>query len=131
LNVAAWQLRQIQGGGAPVSQFFASQIMETAMRATTQGLLVSALIVSLSSAAYAQGAGGGAGTGGGGGTAGGTGAGQGGTGMGTPNASGVTGSPSGASGASTMGKSSGSSEKQMKKGGMDSPASGSGMKKAY
>jgi hypothetical protein len=30
-----------------------------------------------------------------------------------------------------MGKSSGSSEKRMKKGGMDSPASGSGMKKAY
>lgn len=111
-------------------QSFASQTMEAAMRATTKGLLVSALILSLSGGAYAQG-GGGAGTGGGGGTAGGNGAGQGGTGMGTPNAKGVTGSPSGASGSSTMGTTSGSSQKQMKKGGMDSPASASGMKKAY
>lgn len=65
------------------------------------------------------------------------GAGQGGTGMGTPNASGATESPSGASGANTMSKSGDISQKQMKpkiqkKGGMEAPASGSGgMKKAY
>jgi len=54
------------------------------MRASTQGLFVSALMLSLSGGAYGQGAGGGAGgggTGGGGGTAGGNGARQGGTGM--------------------------------------------------
>jgi hypothetical protein len=71
------------------TQFFALQIAETVMQASTQGLLVSALILSLSGGANGQGAGGGAGgggTGGGGGTAGGNGAGQGGTGMETPNA---------------------------------------------
>ncbi|WP_251031341.1 hypothetical protein [Paraburkholderia strydomiana] len=56
--------------------------------------------------------------------------------MGTPNATGTTESPSGASGANTMGKSGDMPQKQMmpksqKKGGMDAPASGSGMKKAY
>ncbi|MFM0259768.1 hypothetical protein [Paraburkholderia sediminicola] len=99
------------------------------MRIAAKGLLLSAFILSLSGAAYAQGAG----TSGGGGA----GAGQGGTGMGTPNASGTTESPSGASGANTMGKSGDMSQKQMKpktqkKGGMDAPASDSGgMKKAY
>jgi len=98
------------------------------MRGATKGFLLSAFILSLSGAAYAQGAG----TSGGG-----AGAGQGGTGMGTPNASGTTESPSGASGANTMGKSGDMSQKQMnpklqKKGGMDAPASeGGGMKKAY
>ena len=109
-------------------------ITATVMRASTQGLLVSALILSLSGGAYGQGAGGragGGGTGGGGGTAGGNGAGQGGTGMETPNASGVTGSPSGASGSSTMRTTSDSSQKQTKKGGKDSPASASGLKKPY
>ncbi|MEZ0606075.1 hypothetical protein ACAX43_28655 [Paraburkholderia sp. IW21] len=99
------------------------------MRAATKGFLLSAFILSLSGAAYAQGAG----TSGGGGA----GAGQGGTGMGTPNANGATESPSGASGANTMGKSGDMSQKQMKpkmqkKGGMAAPASDSGgMKKAY
>jgi hypothetical protein len=56
--------------------------------------------------------------------------------MGTPNATGTTESPSGASGANTTGKSGDMSQKQMKpktqkKGGIDAPASGSGMKKAY
>lgn len=111
--------------------FFAAPIMEFVMRVTEKGLLVSALILSLSGVAYAQGAGGGAGTGGGGGTAGGNGAGQGGAGMGTPNANGVTGSPSGASGSSTMGTTSDDSKKPMKKGGgKDSPVPG-GTKKAY
>ena len=99
------------------------------MRIGAKGLLLSAFILSLSGAAYAQGAG----TSGGGGA----GAGQGGTGMGTPKASGTTESPSGASGANTMGKSGDMSQKQMKpktkkKGGMDAPASErGGMKKAY
>ncbi|MFM0388824.1 hypothetical protein [Paraburkholderia dipogonis] len=99
------------------------------MRVATKGLLLSAFILSLSVAAYAQGAD----TSGGGGT----GVGQGGTGMGTPNANGTTESPSGASGANTMGKSGDMSQKQMKpkmqkKGGTDAPASDSdGMNKAY
>jgi hypothetical protein len=98
------------------------------MRVATKGILFSALILGLSGAAYAQGAG----TGGGGSA----GTGQGGTGMGTPNANGTTESPSGASGANTMGKSGDMSQKQTKpmkkKGGMDAPASDSGgMKKAY
>uniref|UniRef100_A0A1I9YMC2 Uncharacterized protein n=1 Tax=Paraburkholderia sprentiae WSM5005 TaxID=754502 RepID=A0A1I9YMC2_9BURK len=98
------------------------------MRVAARGFLFSALVLSLSGAAYAQGAGAGGG--------GGAGAGQGGTGMGTPNANGTTESPSGASGANTMGKSGDMSQKQMKaktqkKGGMDAPASGSGIKKAY
>ncbi|MFM0078762.1 hypothetical protein P0D72_07710 [Paraburkholderia sediminicola] len=103
--------------------------MRTFMKVT----LIPALILSLSGAVYAQGAGAGGATGGaGGGTAGGS-AGQGGTGMGTPNASGVTGSMSGASGSSKMGTGANSTQKQMKqkKGPMDSPASDSGMKKAY
>lgn len=99
------------------------------MRVAAKGLLLSAFILSLSGAAYAQGAG----TSGGGGA----GAGQGGAGMGTPNASGTTGSPSGASGANTMGKPGDMSQRQMKpkmqnKGGMNAPASDSGViKKAY
>ncbi len=97
------------------------------MRIAARGCLFTALVLSLSGAVYAQGAGGGGG---------GAGAGQGGTGMGTPNAKGATESPSGASGANTMGQSGDMSQKQMKpktqkKGGMDAPASGSGMKKAY
>ena len=104
------------------------------MRASTKGLLVSAFVLSLSGAAYAQGA-----------------AGPGvalvlaapavpreataldtaGTRMGTPNGSGTTGSTSGASGSSKMGTTSGSSQKQMNKGEMDSAASGSGIKKPY
>jgi hypothetical protein len=52
--------------------------------------------------------------------------------MATPNAGGITGSTSGASGTSTMGNPSGTSQKQMqKKGEMDAPASGSGLKKPY
>jgi hypothetical protein len=51
--------------------------------------------------------------------------------MGTPNASGITGSTPSASGSSAMGTTSGSSQKQMNKGEMDSPASGSGIKKPY
>ncbi|REG48529.1 hypothetical protein B0G80_4765 [Paraburkholderia sp. BL6669N2] len=99
------------------------------MRVAARGFLFSALVLSLSGAAYAQGAGAGGGGGG-------AGAGQGGTGMGTPNANGTTESPSGASGANTMGKSDDMSQKQMKpktqkKGGIDAPASGSGVKKAY
>ena len=102
------------------------------MRASTRGLLVSALILSLTGAVYAQGGGAAGGGGAGGGTAGGGGAGKGGAGMGTPNAGGVTGSTSGASGSSTMDSPANTSQKQMqKKGGMDAPASGSGMKKAY
>lgn len=108
-----------------------AKVKATAMRAWIKGGLVWALILSVSGAAYAQGAGGGAGTGGAGSTAGGNGAGRGGTGMGTPNGGGATGSPSGTSGSSTMGTTSSSSQKQMKKGAMDSPASDSGMKKPY
>ncbi|MFL9966189.1 hypothetical protein PQR02_35335 [Paraburkholderia sediminicola] len=99
------------------------------MRVATKGLLLSAFILNLLGAAYAQGAG----TSGGGGA----GAGQGGTGMGTPNSNGPTASPSGASGANTMGESGDMSQQQMKpkaqkKGGIDAPASDSGgMKKAY
>jgi hypothetical protein len=98
------------------------------MRVATKGFVFSALLLSLSAAPYAQAAGAGGGSG--------AGAGQGGTGMGTPNASGTTESPSGASGANTMGNSGDMSQKKMmpksqKKGGMDAPASGSGMKKAY
>jgi hypothetical protein len=87
----------------------------------TKGLLISALILGLSGAAYAQGAGGG--------SAGGNGAGQGGTGMGTPNANGETGANSNATGGNTMGSSkSGMSHKKTQKKGsstMDAPASGS------
>jgi hypothetical protein len=82
------------------------------MRAAIQGILTSAVVMSLSGAVFAQGAGGG---GGGGGTAGGAGAGQGGTGMSTPNSNGVTGSTSGASGSSTIRKSSDMSQKKMQK----------------
>jgi hypothetical protein len=74
------------------------------MRNAAKGTWVAALIVSLSGAAYGQGARAGGG-GGGGGTAGGNGAAQGGTGMGAPNAAGTTGTVSGASGANTMGTS--------------------------
>ena len=81
------------------------------MRATIKGILISTVVMSLSGAVFAQGAGGG----GGGGTAGGTRAGQGGTGMSTPNSNGATGSTSGASGSSTMGKSSDMSHKKMRR----------------
>src|ERR1700674_4902524 len=97
------------------------------MRATTKGIVLSVLVMSLSGAAYAQGAGAG-------GTGGAAGGGKGGAGMGTPNASGTTASPSAASGANTMGKSGDASQNQEKpkKEGMKPPASGSGvMKKAY
>jgi hypothetical protein len=99
------------------------------MRVAPKGLLLSAFILSLSGAAYAQGAGTSGGRG--------AGAGQGGAGMGTPNANGTTESPSGASGANTMGKPGDMSQKQIKpkmqkKGGMDAPASNTGaVKKAY
>lgn len=87
--------------------------------------MVSMLILGLSGATYAMGAGGG-GEGGGGS------AGQGGTGIGTPNASGAADTMSAASGANTMGKSDSKSKKQtQKKGTMDSPASGREMKKSY
>ncbi|TXC88486.1 hypothetical protein [Paraburkholderia azotifigens] len=99
------------------------------MRVATKRMLIGALILSLSGAAYAQGAGAGGGTGGG------NAAGQGGTGMGTPNTSGATGTPFGASGANTMGTMSDPTQKNMQKkqnkGAMDSPASGSGLKKPY
>src|ERR1700735_2958893 len=72
-----------------------------------RGLLVSALILSMPGAVYAQG------RGAGGGTAGGNGAGQGGTGMGTPNAGGTTGSGAGASGSNTLGNPSRTPQKQM------------------
>src|SRR5712692_5151717 len=106
----------------PRTQRAASRKKETAMRNATNGTLVAALIVSLSGAAYAQGAGAG---GGGGGTAGGNEAGQGGTRMGTPNAAGTTDTMSGASGANTMGTSPSSSQKMQKQksGEMESPAS--------
>jgi hypothetical protein len=73
------------------------------MRVATKGILVSALILGVYGAAYAQGAGsgGGAGMGGAGGTMGGNGAGEGGTGVATPNGNGTTGSTSGTSGSST------------------------------
>ena len=96
------------------------------MRASTKESLASAFVLTLSGAAYAQGAGGA-----GGGTAGGNGAGQGGNGIETPNGSGITGSTPGVSGSSAMGTTSGNSQKQMDKGEMDSPASGSGIKKPY
>ncbi|MFP3558065.1 hypothetical protein SB861_46490 [Paraburkholderia sp. SIMBA_049] len=98
------------------------------MRVAAKRMLIGALILSLSGAAYAQGAGAGGGTGGG------NAAGQGGTGMGTPNASGTTAAPSAASsGANTMGTMPDATQKSMqkKKGAMDSPASGSGIKKPY
>jgi hypothetical protein len=102
------------------------------MRVAAKRGLIGALILSLSGAAYAQGAGGGGTSGG---TAGGNAAGQGGTGMGTPNASGTTGTVSGASGANTTEAMPDTTQKNVKKkqkkGAMDSPASGSGMKKAY
>jgi hypothetical protein len=100
------------------------------MRNATKGTLVAALIVSFSGAAYAEGAG--AGGGGGGGTAGGSEAGQGGTRMGTPNAARTTDTMSGASGAK-MGTPPSSSQKMQKQksGEMESPASGSGLKKPY
>jgi hypothetical protein len=83
------------------------------------------VVLSLSGATYAQGAGGG--------TGGGNATGQGGTGMGNPNSSGTTAAPSGASGANTMGTMPDATQKSMqkKKGAMDSPASGSGIKKPY
>ncbi|CAB3692998.1 hypothetical protein [Paraburkholderia rhynchosiae] len=97
------------------------------MRVATKGVVLSALMLGLSGAVYAQGAG----TTGGGGA----GAGQGGTGMPTPNASGPLASSPGASGANSMGTSNGTSQKQMKKqkkGAMEAPASDSGgMKKTY
>jgi len=94
------------------------------MRVAARSMLIGALILSLSGAAYAQGAGAGGGTGGGNAT------GQGGTGMGTPNVSGTTAAPSGAN---TMGAMPDATQKSMqkKKGAMDSPASGSGIKKPY
>jgi hypothetical protein len=98
---------------------------ETIMRYAAKGIMFSMLILSMS--AYAQAGGGGAG----GGAAGGQG---GGAGMGTPKAGGETGSVSGASGANTMDKPGGTSQKQMKKGEMNSPASDAGsgsLKKAY
>ncbi|AUT66831.1 hypothetical protein C2L65_43205 [Paraburkholderia terrae] len=97
------------------------------MRVAARSMLIGALILSLSGAAFAQGGGAGGGTGGGNAT------GQGGTGMGTPNASGTTAAPSGASGANTMGAMPDATQKSMqkKKGAMDSPASGSGIKKPY
>jgi hypothetical protein len=90
-------------------------------------MLIGALILSLSGAAFAQGAGAGGGTGGGNAT------GQGGTGMANPNASGTTAAPSGASGAYKMGTMPDATQKSMQKknGSMDSPASGSGIKKPY
>jgi hypothetical protein len=106
---------------------------ETFMRVAAKGILLSALFLSLSGGAYAQGAGG-AGAGGSAGGAGGgaAGAGQGGTGMSKPNASGPTDTMSGASGTSTMAPSGDTSQKKMqKKGGMDSPASSGVLKKAY
>ncbi|MFM0632376.1 hypothetical protein [Paraburkholderia xenovorans] len=128
---AAQELRDSTQRGLrrPGSQLAALHTRKTIMRVAAKGLVLSAFVLSLSGAAYAQGAG----TSGGGGA----GAGQGGTGMGTPNSTGTTESPSGASGANTMGKSADMSQKQMKsktekKGGMDAPASeGGGMKKAY
>lgn len=97
------------------------------MRVAARSMLIGALILSLSGAAFAQGGGAGGGTGGGNATS------QGGTGMGTPNASGTTAAPSGASGANTMGTMPDATQKNMqkKKGAMDSPASGSGIKKPY
>ncbi|QIE29841.1 hypothetical protein SBC1_75990 (plasmid) [Caballeronia sp. SBC1] len=100
------------------------------MRVATKGLLVSALILALCDAVYAQGAGS-AGTGGAGGTAGGNGAGQGGTGITTPNGSGTTGSTSTTSRPSTTGTSSGGAQPKMNAGRMDAPASASGIKKPY
>jgi hypothetical protein len=89
---------------------------------------ISVLVLALSFSGIASAQAGGAG----GGAAGGGTAGQGGAGMGTPNAGGETGAVPGASGASTMDKSGGTSHKQMKKGGMDAPASaGSTTKKTY
>ena len=89
----------------------ASRLEETVMRATIQGVLISALVMSVSGAVFAQGTGGG----GRGGTAGGAGGGQGGTGRSTPNSNGVTGSASSALGSSTMGNSSDMSHKKMQK----------------
>jgi hypothetical protein len=52
--------------------------------------------------------------------------------MGTPNASGATDTVSGGSGGNTMGHSGSKSKKQpQRKGALDSPASGSEMKKTY
>jgi hypothetical protein len=89
-------------------------------------MLIGALILSLSGAAFAQGGGAGGGTGGGNAT------GQGGTGMGTPNASGTTAAPSGAAGANTMGTMPDATQKSMqkKKGAMDSPRLGQRDKEA-
>jgi hypothetical protein len=88
------------------------------MRNAINGTLVAALIVSLSGAAYAQGAG----AGGGGGVAGGNKAGQGGTRMGTRNAAGSTDTMSGAPGVN-MGTSPSGSQKMQKQnsGEMESP----------
>lgn len=94
------------------------------MRVTARSALIGMVVLSLSGAAFAQAAGAGGGTGGGNAT------GQGGTGMGTPNASGTTAAPSGAN---TMGTMPDATQKSMqkKKGTIDSPASGSGIKKPY
>jgi hypothetical protein len=76
------------------------------MRASMKGILFSVLVMSLSGAAFAQGAGAGGGRD--------AAAGHGGTGMETPNGSGTTESTSGASGANTTGKSGGMSHKHVK-----------------
>jgi hypothetical protein len=73
------------------------------MRATTKGVLISALLVGISGSVYAQGAGGGAAGG------------QGGTGMSKPNAGGTTDTVSGASGANSMAPSGTTSHKKMHK----------------
>ena len=90
------------------------------MRSSTKGILISALFIGISGAAYAQGAGGGGAAGG-----------QGGTGMSKPSAGGSTGTVSGASGANTMAPSGTTSHKKMHKksnAGMaaSAPAPGSG-----
>jgi hypothetical protein len=129
VTTAVRRLRNKQGGRAQPLTHEPRGAKETVMRVAAKRMLIGALILSLSGAAYAQGAGAGGATGGG------NAAGQGGTGMGTPNTSGATGTPSGASGANTMGTTSDPTQKNMqkkqKKGAMDSPASGGEMKKAY
>jgi hypothetical protein len=106
--------------------------METAMQASTKGLLASVLILGFCGAAHAEGTGGGgAATGSTGGTAEGNGAGQGGTATTARNQHGIIDSMSGTSGLNTMGTSSDSAQPKMDTGKMDTPASASGLKKPY
>jgi len=119
---AACGLRAIWRGFASPDAMDRFAFEETAMRAATKGILISALVLGMGGTVFAQSAGGGGGGGNGG--AGAAGGGQGGTGMSKPNASGSTDTVSGASGTNSMGGADTTSQKKKhKKASTNMPAS--------